>query len=117
MEPFEMPSYIDIPAHSAPLGLAFAPDELPWPEEYKNNLYVAYHGSWNRTTPTGYKVVRYKLNVNGGILNENAEDFISGWLTLSGSNGRPVDILFDKNLGMFVSDDKAGIVYLVSYKP
>lgn len=48
MEPFEIPSYIDIPAHSAPLGLAFFPEE-GWPEEYWHNLLVAYHGSWNRT--------------------------------------------------------------------
>jgi len=51
MEPFETPSYIDIPAHSVPLGLAFIPDS--WPTEYHNDLLVAYHGSWNRSTPTG----------------------------------------------------------------
>ena len=115
MEPYEIPSYIDIPAHSAPLGLAFAPMGLSWPEEYKNSLYVAFHGSWNRTVPTGYKVVRYKLDSKGEIINENAEDFISGWLTKSGASGRPVDILFDEKLGMFISDDKAGVIYLVSY--
>ena len=55
-----VPSFIDIPAHSAPLGLAFFPEE--WPKEYRYNLLVAYHGSWNRTAPTGYKVVRFKLD-------------------------------------------------------
>ena len=115
MEPFEIPSYIDIPAHSAPLGLAFIPNGLSWPEKYKKSLYVAFHGSWNRTTPTGYKVVRYKLDLKGEVFDEDAEDFIYGWLTKNGANGRPVDILFDENLGMFISDDKAGVIYLVSY--
>ncbi|MEK7487788.1 MAG: PQQ-dependent sugar dehydrogenase, partial [Patescibacteria group bacterium] len=48
------PSFIDIPAHSAPLGLAFFPEE-GWPQEYWYNLLVAYHGSWNKREPTGYK--------------------------------------------------------------
>ncbi|MHC4196723.1 MAG: PQQ-dependent sugar dehydrogenase [Planctomycetota bacterium] len=53
-EPQTTPSYIDIQAHSAPLGLAFIPKE-GWPEEYWYDLLVAYHGSWNRSVPTGYK--------------------------------------------------------------
>ena len=52
------PSFIDLPAHSAPLGLAFFPEE--WPQEFRYHLLVAFHGSWNRTEPTGYKVVRYQ---------------------------------------------------------
>lgn len=117
MEPFETPSYIDIPAHSAPLGLAFTPRTINWPEEYKNNLFVAYHGSWNRSVPTGYKIVRHKFDQNGNISTKSSEDFISGWLkTDNTTSGRPVDILFDENLGMFVSDDKAGVIYLVTYK-
>ena len=62
MEPFETPSYIDVPAHSPPLGLAFVPQNSNWPVQYKNNLLVAYHGSWNRSVHTGYKVVRIQLN-------------------------------------------------------
>ncbi len=119
MEPFETPSYIDIPAHSAPLGLAFMPNELGWPQEYQNSLFVAYHGSWNRSVPTGYKIVQYKLDEKGSPINQNGKDFIIGWLEQNNTNaiGRPVDILFDKNIGMFISDDKAGVIYQVSYKP
>ena len=84
-----IPSFIDIPAHSAPLGLAFFPAE--WPQEFRYNLLVAYHGSWNRTEPTGYKVVRYKLDAAGNFI--DVEDFITGWLTPAGALGRPVDIL------------------------
>ena len=108
MEPFETPSYIDIPAHSAPLGLAFIPDS--WPTEYHNDLLVAYHGSWNRSTPTGYKIVRIKLTENGAY--EGMDDFINGWLTDDyDALGRPVDILFAPNGTAYISDDKAGVIY------
>lgn len=106
------PSYIDIPAHSAPLGLAFFPANSQWPEEYWYNLLVAYHGSWNRTEPTGYKIVRYKLDAQGNYLGE--EDFISGWLTKDGALGRPVDILIQPSGVIYISDDKTGVIYKVS---
>jgi glucose/arabinose dehydrogenase len=108
IEPFKTASYIDIPAHSAPLGLSFFPEE-GWPEEYWYNLLVAYHGSWNRTVPTGYKIVRYKLDKNGNYLGK--EDFITGWLTeKKRAFGRPVDILIQPGV-IFISDDKAGLIY------
>lgn len=107
------PSHINIPAHSAPLGLAFFPANSQWPEEYWNNLLVAYHGSWNRSVPTGYKIVRYELDKNGEYLGE--EDFISGWLTSGGALGRPVDILIQPEGVIYVSDDKAGVIYRVKY--
>lgn len=114
MAPFETPSHIDIPAHSAPLGLTFIPEE-GWPEEYWHNLLVAYHGSWNRSEPTGYKVVRYKLDAKGNYLGE--EDFISGWLTKSGEvAGRPVGIVSLPGGTIYISDDKAGVIYKVSTK-
>ena len=104
-------SHIDIPAHSSPLGLAFIPEE-GWPQEYWHNLLVAYHGSWNRTVPTGYKIVRYKLDAQGNYLGE--EDFISGWLTNEGALGRPVDILVQPGGIIYVSDDKAGVIYKIT---
>lgn len=108
MEPFETPSHIDVPAHSAPLGLAFVPDS--WPAEYRDDLLVAYHGSWNRSVPTGYKIVRYRLDENGAY--QGVEDFMTGWLTPSGTAlGRPVAIIFDKNGAAYISDDKAGVIY------
>ena len=107
-----IPSFIDIPAHSSPLGLAFFPAD--WPPEYRYHLLVAYHGSWNRTSPTGYKVVRYKLDHEGNYLGE--EDFITGWLTPDGALGRPVDILIEPDGVIYISDDKAGVVYRVVYE-
>jgi glucose/arabinose dehydrogenase len=104
-----VPAVIDLPAHSAPLGLAFFPET--WPEEYRHDLLVAYHGSWNRSTPTGFKVVRVKLDAQGKFL--GIEDFITGWLTSKGALGRPVDILIKPEGVMYISDDKAGVIYRV----
>jgi glucose/arabinose dehydrogenase len=111
-EPETVPSYVDIPAHSAPLGLAFFPRE-GWPEEFQNDLLVAYHGSWNRSVPTGYKIVRHRLDKEGRYLGK--EDFITGWLAKDGTAlGRPVDILVRTDGTIFVSDDKAGLIYRIS---
>ncbi len=114
MAPFETPSHIDIQAHSSPLGLAFVPKDV-WPSDYSGDLLVAYHGSFNRTVPTGYKIVRYHFDNEGKVL--SSEDFLSGFLQSDGNlYGRPVDILFDKNGAMFVSDDKSGVIYRISVK-
>jgi glucose/arabinose dehydrogenase len=112
------PSHIDIQAHSAPLGLAFVPDS--WPMEYRNNLFVSFHGSWNRSAPTGYKVVRFALNPDGSFNNGNPMpiDFITGWIRPNGDvSGRPVGIVFDSMGAMFIADDKAGVVYKVVPPP
>jgi glucose/arabinose dehydrogenase len=110
MEPFETPAHIDLQAHSAPLGLAFIPEE-GWPEDYWYNMLVSYHGSWNRTVPTGYKVVRFKLDSKGNYLGQ--EDFITGWIKDGKVYGRPVDILVQPGGTIFISDDKAGVIYKV----
>lgn len=113
MEPFETPSHIDLQAHSAPLGLAFFPDN--WPEEYRHDLLVAYHGSWNRTEPTGYKIVRYDLDEQGNVLGQE-KDFLQGWINEKNEvTGRPADIFFTKKKTIFISDDKAGTIYLIKY--
>lgn len=114
-EPFETPSEIDLQAHSAPLGLAFIPEE-GWPEEYWYDLIVAYHGSWNRTVPTGYKLMRLRLDAEGNYLGR--EDFISGWLADNGDViGRPVDVYTEPGGIMYVTDDHAGVVYRITYRP
>ncbi len=107
-----------IPAHSAPLGLAFVTSDL-FPSSWKGDLVVALHGSWNRSTPIGYKIVR--LNVEGERIT-SSEDFITGFLpegTLIGPTqalGRPVDLTFDSKGYLYISDDKAGNIYIVSKK-
>ena len=80
-------------AHTAPLGIAFL----------DNNVLVALHGSWNRTIPAGYKIIKF---VSG-----KEEDFITGWQRNDNEIiGRPVDILV-KGTEIYISDDKAGVVY------
>lgn len=111
MTPFETSSHINIPAHSAPLGLAFATG-TGWAPDYAGNLFVSYHGSWNRITPTGYKVVRYVLNADGSM--QSVEDFITGWLQSDGTAlGRPTGLLLKPDGQLFVADDKAGVIYRI----
>lgn len=132
MEPFETASHVDLQAHSAPLGLAFVPEwgegsnkcvegleaacSGGFPDEYWNDLIVAYHGSWNRSEPTGYKLVRINFDENGNYI--DTQDFITGWLkdTSSGKSalGRPVDVKFYNN-ALYISDDKAGVIYKIEY--
>jgi glucose/arabinose dehydrogenase len=103
---------VEFQAHSSPLGLAFIPEE-GWPEEYWYDLIVAFHGSWNRSVPTGYKLVRVKLDAQGTV--EGIEDFATGWLTSQGALGRPVDVMIFEGGSMFVTDDKAGVIYRIQY--
>ncbi len=110
MSPHETPSLIDIQAHSAPLGLAFIP-EKGWPEELWYNMLVAYHGSWNRDEPTGYKIVRFPLDGEGKLMGEPV-DFITGWLSGEGTRiGRPADIKVLSGGSMYISDDQSGNIY------
>jgi glucose/arabinose dehydrogenase len=104
------PSHIDMQAHSAPLGLAFVPKS--WPTQYQNSLLVALHGSWNRSVPTGYKIVRFVLDEKGDYV--RTEDFLTGWIQNGGALGRPVDLLFNSEGSLYISDDKAGVIYRLS---
>lgn len=103
---------VEMQAHSAPLGLTFYTGER-WPEEYRGDLFVAFHGSWNRTVPTGYKVVRVPIRDGdpGPV-----QDFATGWLREDGSQwGRPVDVLTGSDGSLFVSDDGGGAIYRIFY--
>jgi glucose/arabinose dehydrogenase len=109
---------VQMQAHSAPLGLAFY-EGSQFPNEYQNNIFVAFHGSWNRKIPTGYKIVRVKLDSNGQPQN-GAQDFITGWLAPGETKhgrwmGRPVGIVFGADGSMYISDDAAGVIYRVTY--
>jgi glucose/arabinose dehydrogenase len=107
-----LPPTVPLQAHSAPLGLTFYTGKQ-FPEEYQGNLFVAFHGSWNRSIPTGYKVIRVKL-VEGQP--EKIEDFATGWLVEGDVWGRPVDVVVGKDGALYVSDDKKGVIYRIFYK-
>jgi glucose/arabinose dehydrogenase len=110
--PKTTPPVATIQAHSAPLGLCFATGGS-LPEEYRGRLFVALHGSWNRTVPVGYKVVSFRMK-NGRPAGP-PEDFASGWLADGGKTGRPVDVVQGPRGGLYISDDYAGAVYRVTY--
>ncbi len=100
------PPVTELPAHSAPLGLRFLSDPS-WPAAWQGGLFIAFHGSWDRSVPTGYKVVR--AGPGPGVT-----DFITGWLDKATGTawGRPVDIIFAEGK-MYVSDDAGGSIYRV----
>lgn len=105
---------VQIQAHSAPLGLDFY-EASAFPTDYRNNIFVALHGSWNRSVPTGAKIIRVKLDDKGQPVGK-PEDFITGWQNASGKRwGRPVGILVADDGSMYISDDQAGLVYRVTY--
>ena len=102
------PPVVEMQAHSAPLGLAFYYGDN-FPEEYRGDLFVAFHGSWNRLEPTGYKIVRINIE------EKTVQDFAKGWLQGNSVSGRPVDIVIADDGSMFVSDDNAGKIYRIYY--
>jgi len=104
---------IKIPAHSAPLGLAFIPQDKGWPKEWAGDLLVAFHGSWNRSEPVGYEIVRFDLDSSGGVISEAPISFVSGWLAKDKIYGRPVDLKFAEDGSLFVSDDASGVIYKI----
>lgn len=104
----QIPIY-EFQAHSAPLGLDFI-DSPQFPNNWQGDLLVSYHGSWNRSVPTGYKIVR--MNVEGNKIT-GEEDFLTGFLQGSNALGRPVDLEFDSSGSLYISDDKIGVVYKI----
>ena len=99
-------------AHSAPLGMSFLARATTFPADYRGDLLVAFHGSWNRNTPTGAKVVRVRV-ANGTPV--SVEDFITGWQQSNGTRwGRPVDVIVAADGSVLVSDDDAGVIYRVT---
>lgn len=99
----------EIIAHSAPLGLTFI-NSPQFPDNWQGDLLVAYHGSWNRSTPIGYKVVRLDVEDDKVL---GSSDFLTGFLDGSQTYGRPVDLEFDKMGSLYISDDKAGTIYKI----
>lgn len=94
------PSVMEFPAHSAPIAFAFFDD---------GDALVCWHGSWNRRTPSGYKVQRIKFDKSGNPT--GAEDFLTGFLNGNERFGRPAGVAISQNGTVYISDDANGVIY------
>lgn len=99
--------------HVAPLGMRFYTGKM-FPKDYAGQIFIAEHGSWNRTERIGYRVMLVRLQDSKAV---SYEVFARGWLDEDGNiRGRPVDVLQLPDGSLLVSDDYAGAVYRISYK-
>jgi glucose/arabinose dehydrogenase len=98
--------------HVAALGMRFYTGSM-FPSEYRNAIFIARHGSWNKTNKIGGDIVVMKLNKDGSV--KSMEPFITGFLENNVYSGRPVDVQMMKDGSLLISDDYAGAIYRVSY--
>jgi glucose/arabinose dehydrogenase len=104
---------IEFPAHQAQLGMTFYTGRM-FPARYQGGIFVAAHGSWNRTKPSGALVNFVSLKADGSA--DKSEVFAEGWLDDTGIyRGRPVDVAQMKDGSLLISDDFAGAIYRVTY--
>jgi glucose/arabinose dehydrogenase len=104
---------VEFPAHQAQLGMTFYTGRM-FPEKYRNGMFVAAHGSWNRTKPSGALINFVPLKADGSA--GANEVFAEGWLDENGIyRGRPVDVAVMKDGSLLISDDFAGAIYRVTY--
>jgi glucose/arabinose dehydrogenase len=109
------PPALAFEAHVAALGIDFYEGRM-FPAEYRNDAFVAEHGSWNRSPPIGYRIMRVRFSPAGRP--QGKWVFIDGWLGPDGSvSGRPVDLEELPDGSLLISDDHAGVVYRVTYQP
>lgn len=106
------PPVQDLGPHVAPLGVEFYTGQQ-FPEEYRGHLFIAEHGSWNRSEKIGYRVMMVKLDGNEAV---SYEPFATGWLDKGDVWGRPVDLEFLPDGSMLVSDDFADAIYRIYYE-
>jgi glucose/arabinose dehydrogenase len=106
-----VPPALKLGAHVAALGMRFYKGEM-FPAEYRGQIFIAEHGSWNRKKKVGYRVALVRLR-DGKPVSE--EVFAEGWLQGEKAWGRPVDVLVRSDGSLLVSDDKAGAIYRISF--
>jgi glucose/arabinose dehydrogenase len=98
--------------HVAALGMRFYTGAM-YPERYRGGIFIAEHGSWNRSTPIGYRVTFVRVE---GERATSYEPFAEGWLRGAVASGRPADVLVMPDGALLVSDDKAGRIYRITYE-
>ena len=104
---------LKLPAHVAALGMRFYTGGM-FPADYRGRIFIAEHGSWNRSKKVGYRVVTVRMK-DGKPAGEDV--FAEGWLEGQKAWGRPVDVLVRPDGSLLVSDDKAGVIYRIAYSP
>jgi glucose/arabinose dehydrogenase len=107
-----IPPAMKLDPHVAALGMRFYTGTM-FPEEYRNQIFIAEHGSWNRSTPIGYRISLVRLAESKAV---KYETFAEGWLQRGRALGRPADVLVMPDGALLVSDDHADVIYRVSYK-
>jgi glucose/arabinose dehydrogenase len=107
-----VPPVQNLGAHVAGLGMRFYGGRQ-FPERYRNAVFIAEHGSWNRSKKSGYRISVVRLDNNRAVA---YEDFASGWLQGESAWGRPADVLVMADGSLLVSDDHAGAIYRISYR-
>ena len=106
------PTVAKLDPHGAALGLAFYTGDM-FPAEFKNRLFIAQHGSWNRSEKIGYQLRVLDVQADGKVLDNKV--FASGWLQNEEVWGRPNDVLVMPDGALLVSDDQANVIYRISY--
>lgn len=106
------PPVVNLGPHVAPLGVEFYTAKQ-FPKKYRGQIFIAQHGSWNRSKKIGYRISLVELNGNEV---ESYTQFATGWLDNDDVWGRPVDIEYLPDGSMLVSDDYADAIYRISYK-
>jgi glucose/arabinose dehydrogenase len=105
------PPVRELGPHVAAIGMRFYNGTM-FPAPYRNQIFIAEHGSWNRSTPIGYRVSLVRLQGNKAV---SYEPFAEGWLQGRESWGRPVDVQVMADGALLVSDDRAGAIYRIAY--
>jgi len=98
--------------HVAPLGVKFYTGNM-FPAEYRGQIFVAEHGSWNRSKKIGYRITLVRLEDGNPV---SYEPFAQGWLQNESVSGRPVDLMVIRDGSMLVSDDLSGKIYRITYR-
>jgi glucose/arabinose dehydrogenase len=98
--------------HVAALGMRFYTGTM-FPDAYRQQIFIAEHGSWNRTTPSGYRVTLVRFDNDRAV---SYEPFAEGWLHDGRAWGRPVDVLVMPDGSLLMSDDRADVIYRITYK-
>lgn len=102
---------MELGPHVASLGMRFYAGSM-FPKVYRNRIFIAEHGSWNRSVPIGYRITLVRLEDGKA---KGYEVFAEGWLSGKTAWGRPVDVLVMPDGALLVSDDKAGAIYRITY--